>query len=100
MVPSKEFFAQARIHILSCTADEGAFWAHGQFWLARGSPFNPLRRRVPLLSSYDEPRPRPPTPGQVDGIVALLGPTVSSGDRNAFEVQAAILRATAKEYYA
>ncbi len=101
MMPPKEFLTKARTRDLRCTANEGAFWAHGQFWLARGSPYSPApRRRALLLTCYGEPRPAPPTSEAVESLLATISEFVPAAERDLFKVQAAILRATAREYYA
>ena len=85
---------------LVCVYSEGAFWARGRFWLARGSPYNPSIRRVPLLSRYDDAGPAPPSPEVINRLVSTLALSISKTDALDFAVQAAILRATAREYYA
>ena len=101
MILPKEFLTRAQTRDLRCTANEGAFWAHGHFWLARGSPFSPApRRHVLLLACYTEPRPTPPAPEAVESLLAAIGEIVPATERDAFAVQAAILRATAREYHA
>jgi hypothetical protein len=57
-----------------------------------------MNERDPV--SLIRPRPLPPSADAVNELVAVLGEIVPSSERAAFEAQAAILRATAKEYYA
>ena len=78
----------------------GVFWAMGQFWLARGSPFNPKRHSpVLLLGRYAEPEPLPPTLDTVDDILFVCGLDLPEEERETSRIQAAILRATAREYF-
>lgn len=77
------------------------YWARRQFWVGRGSPINlALDRTMPLLACFDELSPEPPTPEAVECLLANIGVTVPAADADAFAVQAAILRATAREYHA
>lgn len=79
----------------------GISWSRGQFRVAPGSPLRPTSRsRAALLFCYGEALRLPPTPEEVETVLAELAVGVSPAHRAAFEVQGTILRAAAREYYA
>ncbi len=90
-----------------CTVPDGVFWARGEFWLAPMAPSNPIPGDItPLLNCYDVPplgassRPSPPSPATLETAIAALRPVVDHENCERFLVQAASVRAVAREYYA
>lgn len=72
----------------------------GQILLAPCSPLNSSPEWLPLVDLYAEDCPLPPTPEEVATLLTellRLGP--QQIDVEEFEVQAAILRAAARQYF-
>lgn len=79
----------------------GISWVRGQFRVASHSPLRAsTRSAAQLLVLYTEPHPLPPTPEEVETLLLEIEQTVPARDIISFTVQAVILRATAREYYA
>jgi hypothetical protein len=96
IVIPKNIRAQRRAYI-----GEVVFWRDGQIWLVRDSSYaSPRRRPALFLDLYLNPQPPPPTPDCIDHIVDLLRPAVPKEEATAFAIHSAILRATAREFYA
>ena|SRR5690349_21412410 len=78
----------------------GISWRGHQIWLAAGSPLNPCPRApLPLVLAYDHVHPMPPTPEDIATIVSELAGRIRAEDSAEFDIYAALLRATARDYY-
>lgn len=79
----------------------GILWSRGSVWLAAGSPLNrqPHVAR-PLIDTYEDPFPLPPTPEDLEIILDELGLRLPVADALGFQVESALLRAAARCYYA
>lgn len=89
------------ITVLSYCDAFGIHWQQGAIWLAPGSPVN-ARPRAPmrLLDAYEEAIPLPPTPEDLALVLSELAVRIPPNDAQEFELHAAVLRATAQDYYA
>lgn len=97
----RRFFPRAQFLCLHCTVGEGAFWAHGDIWLAPNSALNPARGKFLLLAScYDDSPAIAPDLNQIESLLQVLALTIPDAERENFVVRSAILRAAAREYLA
>jgi len=93
--------APAAFGVLTYCNTYGISWGRGQFRVAAHSPLRASNRTAALLLAlYTEPHPFPPTPEEVETLLFEIEETVPARDIFNFTVQAVILRATAREYYA
>lgn len=78
-----------------------AYWWRNRLWLPPRSAYNENPRRpIRLVDAYVTSRPAPPLPATVQALVENLWSTISRQEAHDFATEAAILYATAKEYYA
>lgn len=97
----KNYFTPAQREAMPCAWPAGVFWTFGDFWLAHGSPLNPRPGRyVHLLDCYDGPGRLPPTLEEIERMLSVLEMVVVAEEQKNFAVQSAVLRATAREYFA
>ncbi|MDB6095556.1 MAG: hypothetical protein JWM32_3118 [Verrucomicrobia bacterium] len=74
-------------------------WRRGGFRF-RASTANRAQRSQPILRLYEQMVPPPPDLETLEALLAAVPEPLSADERDLFRVQAAILRASAKEYFA
>lgn len=95
---SRRHFSPRMKELTACTR-HGAFWADGGIWLMHCSPYNPVPGRyVRLVDCYERVGAPHLEADEVDRVIGCLRSEVGPEELNEYLVEAAILRATAREW--